>query len=106
MTAQAVTAINTRGVPLQIVFFDEGSPYNMYGLGIIKGKESRKAVQEVFEFYAYTLSREDQELFMPEQVFKSQRNNIPNYPQNIKTSDMQGIGSLPEKERLLDKWKY
>ena len=106
MTAQAVTVVNTRDVPLKIIYFDEGSPYNVYGLGIIKGKETKKAVRDVFEFYLDTLSREDKELFVPEQVFKSQVNNIPNYPQNIKTADMNGIGNLAEKERLLEKWKY
>jgi len=106
MTAQAVTVINTRDVPMKIIYFDEGSPYTMYGLSIVKGKDTKKAVREVFEFYMDTLSREDKELFVPEQVFKSQNNTIPNYPQNVKTADMQGIGSLPEKERLLAKWKY
>jgi iron(III) transport system substrate-binding protein len=75
-------------------------------MGMIKGKDSRKAVRDVFEFYVYTLTREDKELFAPEQIFKSQENNIPNYPQNIKVADMRGIESLPEKERLLAKWKY
>ena len=106
MTAQVATAINTRGIPLKIIFFEEGSPYTVYGTGIIKGRESRQAVREVFEFYAYTLNREDKELYAPEQIFKQQVNNVPNYPQNIKVADMRGIESLPEKERLLEKWKY
>ena len=106
MTFQTVSVINTRGVPLKIIYFDEGSPYSMYGMGIIKGKDSRKAVRDVFEFLLYTLNREDKELFSPEQVFKSQTNTIPNYPQNVKVADMRGIESLPEKERLLAKWKY
>ena len=105
MTFQAVTAINN-GAPLQILFFEEGSPYSVYGTGIIQGKETRKAVREVFEFYTGVLSREDKERFVPEQVFKSQANAIPNYPQNVKVADMRGIESLPEKERLLAKWKY
>jgi iron(III) transport system substrate-binding protein len=106
MTMQVVTAINSRGVPLKIVYFEEGSPYTVYGMGMIKGKDSKKAVRDVFEFYVYTLTREDKELFAPEQIFKSQTNTIPNYPQNIKVADMRGIESLPEKERLLEKWKY
>jgi len=106
MTMQVVTAINTRGVPLKIVYFEEGSPYTVYGMGIIKGKDTRKAVRDVFEFYVNTLTREDKELFAPEQIFKSQTNNIPNYPRGIKVADMRGIESLPEKERLLAKWKY
>ena len=106
MTFQAVTVINTKGVPLKIVYFEEGSPYTVYGMGMIKGKDSRKAAQDVFKFYVYTLTREDKELFVPEQIFKTQVNNIPNYPTNVKVADMRGIESLPEKERLLEKWKY
>lgn len=106
MTMQAVNAINTRGIPLRIAYFEEGSPYSMYGMGIIKGKETKQAVRDVFEFYAYTLCREDKELFVPEQIYKSQSFDIPNYPTGVKTADMRGIESLSEKERLLDKWKY
>jgi iron(III) transport system substrate-binding protein len=106
MTFQAVTVMNSKGVPLKIIYFEEGSPYTVYGMGMIKGKDTRKAVQDVFKFYVYTLTREDKELFVPEQIFKTQVNNIPNYPTNVKVADMQGIESLPEKERLLAKWKY
>ncbi|MCL1960057.1 MAG: extracellular solute-binding protein [Spirochaetes bacterium] len=106
MTFQAVTVMNTKGVPLKIVYFEEGSPYTVYGMAMIKGKDSRKAVRDVFEFYVNTLTREDKELFVPEQIFKSQENNIPNYPKNVKSADMRGSESLPEKERLLAKWKY
>lgn len=106
MTFQAVTAINTRGVSLKIIFFEEGSPYSVYGMGMIEGKDSRKAVRDVFDFYVNTLTREDKELFAPEQIFKTQTNNIPNYPKNVKAADMRGIENLSEKERLLEKWKY
>jgi iron(III) transport system substrate-binding protein len=106
MTFQAVTVINTKGVPLKIIYFEEGSPYTVYGMAMIKGKDSKKAVRDVFEFYVNTLTREDKELFVPEQIFKSQVNNIPNYPKNVKAADMRGIESLHEKERLLANWKY
>ncbi|MDR0312061.1 MAG: extracellular solute-binding protein [Treponema sp.] len=106
LTLTVVTAINSRGIPLRFAYFDEGAPYSMYGMGIIKGKDTRKAVRDVFEFYVNILTREDKELFAPEQIFKSQVNNIPNYPQNVRMADMRGIEDLAEKERLLEKWKY
>jgi iron(III) transport system substrate-binding protein len=105
MTFQAVTAIN-QGGPLKIAFFEEGSPYSTYGTAIIKGKETRKAVQEVFEFFLTTLIYEDKELFMPEQIFKVQPNTIPNYPQNVRMADMTGINDLADKQRILNKWIY
>ena len=105
MTFQAVTAIN-KGIPLKVMYFGEGSPYTIYGTAIIKGKETRKAVREVFAFYMNTLNREDKELFVPEQIFKAQTNTIPNYPLNVKTADVRGIESIAEKERLLARWRY
>jgi iron(III) transport system substrate-binding protein len=105
MTFQAVTALN-QGVPLKIIFFEEGSPYSVYGTAIIKGKETKKAVKDVFEFFLTTLIYEDKELFMPEQIFKVQPNNIPNYPQNVPAADMTGIDDLAEKQRILENWKY
>jgi iron(III) transport system substrate-binding protein len=105
MTFQVVTTIN-QGVPLNILFFEEGSPYTMYGLAMIKGKETRKAVQDVFEFFLTEVVYGDKELFMPEQIFKDQPNNIPNYPQNVPAADMTGIENLMERQRILEKWKY
>jgi iron(III) transport system substrate-binding protein len=105
MTFQAVTTIN-KGVPLTITYFEEGSPYSVYAMGIIKGREARKAVRDVFEFYLTVLNREDKELFAPEPVFKNQVNTVPNYPVNVKVADMRGIENLAEKERLLEKWNY
>jgi iron(III) transport system substrate-binding protein len=105
MTMDVVNAIN-KGIPLKITYFGEVSPYALYANVMIKGKEERKAVRDVFEFYTYTLSRENKEFFAPEQIFKSQTNSIPNYPKDIKVADMRGVESLSERERLMEKWKY
>lgn len=104
MTAHAVKEINN-GAPLKIVFFEEGSPFSLYGQSMIKGKETRKAVKEVFDYlineYNYTTS----EKFYPEKIYKDKDYTIENYPAEIKYSDMSN-NSISEKERLLDKWKY
>ena len=68
MTAHAVTKIN-EGANLKIVFFEEGSPYSLYGYAIPEGKQTRQAVVDVFNFFYNTLVMEDKELFYPEQVF-------------------------------------
>ena len=106
MTMQAVNAINTRGAPLRVTFFEEGSPHTTYGTAMIRGKDSRQMVHDVFAFWADTLSREDKELFIPGQIFKGQVNTIPNYPQDVKMADMSGIDNLVEKDRLLAKWRH
>lgn len=104
MTSQTVTEINN-GVDLEVHFFEEGSPYSMYGMAMIEGKDKRPEVREVFEFFIKTLMVEDKELFFPEKVYKNQDFVIENYPTNIPYADMSG-DSPTEKQRLLEKWKY
>jgi iron(III) transport system substrate-binding protein len=106
MTLTATQAINSRGIPLEMLFFSEGAPSITTGMAIIKGKESRPAVKEVFDFTITTLVREDKELYCPEAIFKNQVNTIPNYPKNIPYADMTGVTDLVKKEQLLEKWKY
>lgn len=104
MTSQAVNSIN-EGSNLKIIFFEEGSPYNAYGHGIIKGKETRKAVKNVFDFFYTNLLVENNEMFYPELLFKDKEPSMENYPENIKYSDMSN--STPEeRERLLEKWTH
>ena len=104
MTAQAVTKIN-EGANFQILFFEEGSPYSMYGQAIINGKDKKQQVKEVFDFLYSPYGYENCELFYPEQIFKDKTFEIENYPQNIQYADMSNDG-IEEKERLLAKWKY
>jgi iron(III) transport system substrate-binding protein len=106
MTLTAVNAINTRGVPLELFYFAEGAPNITTSFGIIKGKETRPVVKEVFEFTMTKLLKDDKELYCPEAIFKNQQVNIPNYPRNIPYSKMDGVYDLSLKERLMEKWKY
>ena len=106
MTLTAVNAINTRNAPLELFFFAEGAPNITTSFGIIKGKETRPMVKEVFEFAMTKLVKDDKELYCPEQIFRNQPNNIPNYPKTIKYANMDGVYDLTLKERLLEKWKY
>ncbi len=104
MTGQAVLAIN-EGADLEVHYFAGGSPYCMYGQGIISGKEERESVQRVFDFLVNTYMKENNEKFFPEQIFKDYVPTVENYPENIVYADMSG--STPEeKDRLLDKWAY
>jgi len=106
MTLTAVNAINNKGIPLELLFFAEGAPNITTGFGIIKGKETRPIVKEVFEFAMTKLVRDDKELYCPEQIFKNQPNNIANYPKTIPYARMDGVYDLSLKEQLLAKWKY
>lgn len=104
ITAHAVTQINN-GANLKIVFFEEGSPYSAYGYGVIKGKEERQCVKDVFDFLYNTLIYENCEKFYPEQIYKDVTFEIENYPSNIIYADMSN-NTQEEKERLLSKWMY
>ena len=104
MTAQAVTEIN-KGAPLKILFFKEGSPFSKYGCAVIKGKEQRKCVADVFDFFYSDLLVENNERFYPERIFKDKAPVIKNYPSNIPYSDM-SRDTIEEKIRLLEMWDF
>ncbi|MEG2053615.1 MAG: extracellular solute-binding protein [Oscillospiraceae bacterium] len=104
MTFQAVQEINN-GVPLKIIFFEEGSPNTICGTAIIDGKQEKPAVKEVFEFLNSTVVYEDKKL-MPEKIFKDQDITTENYPQDIKYSDMTSEDAVAEREKLLANWSY
>lgn len=104
MIAHAVTQIN-EGAPLKILFFEEGAPFSLYGQSIIKGKETKPAVKEVFDYLISEYLYRNNENFFPEQIFKDKTYEIENYPTDIKYSDMSN-DSIQEKERLLEKWVY
>lgn len=104
ITGTAVAAIND-GADLEIHFFEEGSPYTLYGQGIIAGKEERTAVREVFDFLYGTYGYENCELFFPERIYADRTFTIENYPADIFYCDMTG-DTAQMKEQLLSRWKY
>lgn len=103
MTAQTVTEINN-GVELEILFFEEGSPYSVYGMAIIDGKQERPCVKEVFDYLNSTLVEIDKKTYFPEKIYKDKDFTVKNYPADITYADMSGDTGA-EKERLQEKWK-
>ena len=104
ITGTAVAAVND-GAQLDILFFEEGSPYALYGQGIIAGKEEREAVKRVFDFLYGTYGYENCANFYPEQIYADRTFTIENYPDSITYCDMSG-NTVARKEELLSKWKY
>jgi iron(III) transport system substrate-binding protein len=104
MIAQAVVEIN-KGADLSIVFFKEGAPYCVYGMGVIKGKETRKAVMDVYQYIESTVSPKDKEQFVPEKIYTNIDFNVKNFPASIPYADMNN-NTQDEKERLLAKWQH
>ncbi len=105
MTSAAVNKITVDNAPFKILFFDEGSPYSLYGQAIIEGKQERECVKEVFKYLAEEYPEILCSKFFPERIFEEKTFTAPNYPENIKYADMKN-NTPEEKERLLAKWKY
>lgn len=104
MTAHAVQEIS-KGENLKILFFDEGSPYSLYGQAIIAGKETDKDVVEVFKFLSTTLTEELCEMFYPEKIYKDKNVTIENFPADIPYANMEN--NTPERKAdLIGKWNH
>jgi len=104
MTAQAAVEIN-RGAELEILFFQEGSPFSMYGNAVLAGSADRECVMEVFNYLATDLCRGNNERFFPDPIFKDFAPVLEGYPANINYGDMSN-DTLSEKERLQGKWNF
>lgn len=105
MISQAVTKINDGNTELEILFFEEGAPFNLYGNGIVKGKKQRQAVKDVMDYLDSYYTNESNRQFYPEPVLKNTDYNIANFPTSIKYADMEG-NNLTNKEKLLAKWNH
>ena len=105
MTSQAVVKINAGNDELKILFFEEGSPYSMYGNAILKKSADRQAVRDVFNYLATDLCRGDNERYFPDQIFKDFTPEVEGFPVGIKYGNMAN-DTLPEKERLQAKWDH
>ncbi len=105
MTSQAVVRINAGNDELKILFFEEGSPYSMYGNAILKKSADRTAVREVFDYLATDLCRGDNERYFPDRIFKDFAPVVEGFPVNVKYGNMAN-DTLPEKERLQAKWDH
>lgn len=105
MTFQAVVERN-EGQPLELIVPDTGSPYSLTGATIIKGRENKKGIDEVFTYLVNDFMVYDKENFSPETVYNGQKNLVENYPTDVVYADMTGIQDDKDKERLLALWKY
>ena len=105
MISQASVKINEGNKDLEIVFFKEGAPYNLYGTSVVKGKLRKKAVKEVMEYIDTTYTNEVNALYYPEPVLKNVTYNVENFPKDIKYSNMEG-NNLTNKESILNKWNH
>ena len=57
-----------QGVDLEVMFFEEGAPWAVYGMGMVAGRGDRPAVRDVFEWLSTEGVRIDNALYVPDQV--------------------------------------
>ena len=104
MTSQGVTEKN-KGVDLEIVFFEEGSPFSMYGNALIAKDQVANNVIEAFKYLSTDLCKQNNELYFPDQIYKDFIPVVQGYPTNIRYGNMSN-DTKSEKERLLKKWTF
>lgn len=104
MTSQGVEAIN-EGYNFKIVSLKTGAPYNTTSFGIIKGRENKENVRQVFEWLMNDFGKYDKEYFLPDKILKNQEVKVKNYPTNLKDAKMDGIDSVSVKQDLISKWE-
>lgn len=105
MTFQAVNEINA-GAEYEILFFEEGSPYNTYSCAVLEGKQNDEDIMKVFNYILSDVAPKDNELYTPEKIFKDKNFSLKNFPENIPYADMTGLTDVTKKASLLDQWKY
>lgn len=105
LTYQVITEINN-GNPLKMIYPEQGSPYSLDGVGLIKGREENEKILDVLRYIVNDALVYDKVTYNPGKILAGQENTLENYPDNIPYANMQGIENLELKESLLDKWKY
>ena len=103
MTQNAVQLIDEGATNIKIKFFEEGSPYSMYGQTVIAGKETKPAVKEVFEWLVKEYLILGAEKFGLEKIYNNRDFVSSNYPTDVVYSNMDN-DTVEEKERVLKLW--
>ena len=89
---------------LDYTFLDYGAPSNLYVSTIIKGKETRKSVMDVWTYIFDEVNQKQVEKFIPDPLYKNMTPEDPNYPTEINAITMQGLFDPVYKNELLDAW--
>ncbi len=105
MVFQGIAEINN-GSNYEIVNLKTGEPYNVTGAAIIKGRETKEHVGEVFQWLISEFNYVDCEQFVPGILLKNQQIKIKNFPDYITDGDMKGIDNIDLKADLVGKWDF
>ncbi len=106
MLWELIQAANSNN-DLKVVQLDKGLPYNLYTMGMVKGHETKKTVNDVYVYLYSELNQEQCSKFNPDKIYKNQKaSQIANYPSQTTEIPMKGLYDPSYKQSLLDSWKY
>ncbi len=104
MLWQAVKYAN-ENANLQVVLPDNTLPYQLYNMAIVKGRETRPEVVEVFNYLFTDVNKLSQEQFCGEKLFTNQGASVvANYPSEFTEFNMPFLYDYEYKQELLDAW--
>ncbi len=104
MMWQAVAYANNNS-DLEVVILDNVSPYAVYTMGMVKGKDQRPAVKEVFDYIYSDVCEEIMNQTCPGKLYKEQdAPSITNWPTGFVDIRMDALYDSNRKQALLDAW--
>lgn len=110
MHFQAVEYANNNS-DIGITYFAEGSPYTLYTMGMISGKETRPEVKEVYDYFFNTVNYLDNSQIVPETIYKpefAKPVTVENWKSpsdyGVDYTQMQNLLDPDYKEELLAAW--
>ena len=111
MHFQAVEYAN-KNSDIGITYFKEGSPYTLYTMGIINGKQEKPEVKEVYDYFFNYVNYLDNSQIVPETIYKpefAKKVTVENWKSpsdyGVDYTAMKNLLDPDYKQELLDAWK-
>ena len=111
MHFQAVEYAN-KNSDIGITYFAEGSPYTLYTMGMINGKQNKPEVKEVYDYFFNNVNYLDNSQIVPETIYKAEfakTVTVENWKSpsdyGVDYTQMKNLLDPNYKNELLDAWK-
>lgn len=111
MHFQAVEYAN-KNSDIGITYFKEGSPYTLYTMGMINGKQEKPEVKEVYDYFFNYVNYLDNSQIVPETIYKpefAKKVTVENWKSpsdyGVDYTAMKNLLDPDYKQELLDAWK-